>query len=517
MPYGKILIVDDVETNLFTAVELMKHYKLRVETAMSGSEALGMISGGKEYDVIFMDHMMPEMDGIETTRRLRASGYTNPIVALTADDAAGQADMFIENGFDEFISKPIDICRLNSVLNKLMRGKQPLDVTASACTQKNESDTGSDANGEEGKNAQILMRESFIRDARKTAAVLDKMGGRNDYGSEDGFRKFIITVHGVKSALRSIGEIGLSELAYTLELAGRNKNIEEVTGAAPGFLNELYELIDKYEEKHSDEHDDIESLRGMLRSLKTLCADYDRKGALDLLAETTRCSRETRAVLNRIKEHVLHSDFEEAEAAAADFSDKLLVEGISVDGLDMEKGLYRYMGDTQAYWRILRTFVLNIRKMLLSIETVSEESLRDYKITVHGIKGASADIYAGDVNKRAEALEKAAKDGDLDYINKHNKAFHEAANRLIGNLEEAFALIDANNPKPKKSKPDAEALAKLLAACGKYDMDGVDEAMKEIDRYKYEQDEGLAEWLHDNAELMNFTRIAEKLSGMGLQ
>ncbi|MCL2719345.1 MAG: ATP-binding protein, partial [Lachnospiraceae bacterium] len=128
MPYGSVLVVDDLEPNLFVATGLMKPYKLKIDTALSGREAIGKINDGNVYDIVFMDHMMPGMDGIEATKILRDSGYQEPIVALTANAITGQAEIFLANGFDDFISKPIDIRRLNAVLNKFVRDKQPPEV-----------------------------------------------------------------------------------------------------------------------------------------------------------------------------------------------------------------------------------------------------------------------------------------------------------------------------------------------------------------------------------------------------
>ena len=123
MPYGTVLIVDDVDINLYVAEELLLSYGLNIETASSGFETLDKVKSGKTYDIIFMDHMMPQMDGIETTRNLRALGYTGTIVALTANALVGNDKMFEENEFDEFISKPIGIQKLNAVLNRFIRDR----------------------------------------------------------------------------------------------------------------------------------------------------------------------------------------------------------------------------------------------------------------------------------------------------------------------------------------------------------------------------------------------------------
>jgi CheY-like chemotaxis protein len=149
MPHGSVLIVDDMEPNLYVAVGLMKRYKLKIETVMNGREAIGKIKDGKMYDVVFMDHMMPEMDGIETTRHLRDLGYARPIVALTANAVAGQADIFLQNGFDDYISKPIDVQQLNAILNKFV------------------SDAGSPGSQSEGTDSELQ------REVKKLIFIVD--------------------------------------------------------------------------------------------------------------------------------------------------------------------------------------------------------------------------------------------------------------------------------------------------------------------------------------------------------
>ena len=121
MPYGSVLIVDDVDANLFVAKGLMKPYGFEIETASSGFEVLDKTRGGTKYDVIFMDHMMPEMDGVETTEKLREMGYKGVIIALTANALVGNDEMFAQHGFDGFIPKPIEIHDLDDIINKYIR------------------------------------------------------------------------------------------------------------------------------------------------------------------------------------------------------------------------------------------------------------------------------------------------------------------------------------------------------------------------------------------------------------
>ena len=117
MPYGKVLVVDDVGTNLDIMDGILSMYGIEAELSSSGIDTLRRINDeGKVYDVIFMDHMMPELDGIETTRRLRESSYNAPIVALTANALVSNKETFMQSGFNEFLAKPIEIEELNRCL-----------------------------------------------------------------------------------------------------------------------------------------------------------------------------------------------------------------------------------------------------------------------------------------------------------------------------------------------------------------------------------------------------------------
>jgi PAS domain S-box-containing protein len=115
---AKVLVVDDNEINLIVASELLKQYDIRADTAQSGAEALRMMDT-KRYDLIFMDHMMPEMDGIEVTQHIRT--HTDwrarvPVVALTANAISGMKELFLSKGMNDFISKPIELDHLNKIL-----------------------------------------------------------------------------------------------------------------------------------------------------------------------------------------------------------------------------------------------------------------------------------------------------------------------------------------------------------------------------------------------------------------
>jgi CheY-like chemotaxis protein len=119
-PGAKILVVDDLSTNLAVVVGLLRLYDVHADTAQSGQDAINSMQR-KDYDLVFMDHMMPGMDGVEAVRRIRSLGGNCgnvPVVALTANAMIGMREFFIQHGFNDFISKPIEPEKLQTALIK---------------------------------------------------------------------------------------------------------------------------------------------------------------------------------------------------------------------------------------------------------------------------------------------------------------------------------------------------------------------------------------------------------------
>jgi signal transduction histidine kinase/DNA-binding response OmpR family regulator len=324
MPYGSVLIVDDVESNLYVAKGMLVPYGLKIDTAGSAFEAIEKIKGGGIYNVIFMDHMMPRMDGVEAVKIIRGMGYTHPIVALTANALAGQSEMFIANGFDGYISKPVDSREMNAVLNNFIRDKQPPEVLEAARRER-----------ESKKNAIVNksladdeFRKVFLQDTKKTVGVLEQLYPKLSVGiSEEEIKLFVVTVHGIKSTLKNIGETDVSEAALNLEQAGRDGNTGILLKDTPEFVDSLKEMILEFtplEEAYPDYYPveisdvDVRYLHERLLVIKSACAVFDRDTAKNAMEEIKQMvwPREISEGLDAITEHLLHSAFKKASDVA---------------------------------------------------------------------------------------------------------------------------------------------------------------------------------------------------------
>jgi signal transduction histidine kinase/CheY-like chemotaxis protein len=358
MPYAKVLVVDDVRTNLDVAKGMLKPYGMQVDCAESGKDAINIIkSQVVKYNAIFMDHMMPEIDGIEATRIIRQEIGTEyaeniPIIALTANAIIGNEKMFIENGFQAFISKPIDIMQLDTVVRQWVRDK----------------------------------------DAERVLGI----------------------------------------------------NSHADVGAAAG-----------------------------------------QGGALGSDAASTA---------------------EDVEGA---------VNIPDIEGVDIGRCVGRFGGDVETAMQVLRSYVANTMPLLKAAAMPEEGNLMEYAVIVHGIKGSSRGIGADSTGNLAEALEHAAKAGDMGFVMMNNGKFIAETEKLLERMAAALGEVDAKTEKPVKDAPDTALLGKLAKHCGDYNMDGVDEAMVELESYSYREQGETVAWLREKIDAMEFMEVYERFSQSG--
>ena len=292
-PDVRILSVDDVPTNLSVLEGLLKMYEVMVISCKSGADALETLKDA-HFDLIFMDYMMPEMDGLEVTKHIRALkdecpyAETIPIIALSANAVSGAEEMFLQNGMDDFLSKPIDAVKLYDILIKWIPADKWVtggergyaDAPVAPCNieifgvnvQKGISQTG----GTTGDYLEILS--IFRKDG------LEKMEELTASFNAADLPLYTIYVHALKSAAANIGAESLSDSARALEDASKRGDLSAITKMHPVLIAELSELLEDIgvaldnagaAEEAICTDADFEALSNELAILKDALASYD--------------------------------------------------------------------------------------------------------------------------------------------------------------------------------------------------------------------------------------------------
>jgi CheY-like chemotaxis protein/anti-sigma regulatory factor (Ser/Thr protein kinase) len=262
-PDAEVLVVDDNEMNIKVAVSLLKMYGIVPETALSGYMALSLIRE-KRYDIVFLDHMMPGMDGIETLKRVCDEGMRDTdaaFIALTANAVVGARDMYIREGFDDYLTKPIDSELLEKTLKKYLPEEKVTTVTKDAAKHDGKADEDSFSLKElqrmSSLNAYVnpAVGLGYCMDSREF--YLDTLDGYLEADKvipiraafiEKRWDDYRVNVHAVKSASLTIGAQMLSEKAKALEFAARDGDTDYILRNHSAFIDDYSRCLAGVEE-----------------------------------------------------------------------------------------------------------------------------------------------------------------------------------------------------------------------------------------------------------------------------
>ena len=251
-PEARVLVVDDMQMNLKVFVGLLKSTKIQIDTAINGAEALELVQK-QRYDVIFLDHMMPVMDGIEAFRRMKKlvsnPNVNTPVVMLTANAVAEARNGYMDEGFSDYLAKPIREEVLLSCLRKFLpknlvkvvveeKVEEPLKETAPK-SQMALSDYLDTATG----LAYCMNDRNFYKEMLDEYVKSEKTVELKEYFEKGDFEYYRITVHAIKSTSLTIGATKVSEDAKALEMACKEGNLDFVKQNHKAFLNEYKSLI----------------------------------------------------------------------------------------------------------------------------------------------------------------------------------------------------------------------------------------------------------------------------------
>jgi CheY-like chemotaxis protein len=357
-PGARLLVVDDIATNLKVAEGLIAPYGATVDSCLSGEKALELVKRNK-YDLIFMDHMMPEMDGIEATAAIRAWEMEQtqtaqqttaakqttaaqqttaakqttaaqqtriPVIALTANAVSGMREMFIEKGLSDFLAKPIDVAKLDETLNRwIPKEKREQKMNEEMKQEQTAQNNGSAAAGIPGVDIQRGIRmtggsmevyrevlDLFCTDVDARLPILKNVP---DAAS---LVKFATQAHALKSASGSIGAAEVSALAAKLEAAGKAGNIALVEENLGSFASQLEELVKGIRNwLNSAETQDLQEGGNNASLLRELVSalEAEKAGDIDrILEELMRLPHEAKMKesLEKVSDDVLMTEFRSA-------------------------------------------------------------------------------------------------------------------------------------------------------------------------------------------------------------
>ena len=329
-PSAMVLIVDDISTNLRVAKELMSPYKMNVHTCLSGSESLTMVEENR-YDLVFMDHMMPGMDGIEATSFIRnlesGDGYYQnlPIIALTANAISGQREMFLENGINDFLAKPIDIQKLNDILERWLPADKRVEFTASSHPGiKQDRPSGvlnipgvnttlglNNCGGARAVYLNILI--DFCKDAEARLSQISDTMEKKDT------KLYTTLVHALKGAARSIGAVETGEKASWLEKAAAREDLAAIKDKTfdlqenvRALINNIKATVEQLEAEDSRELSDISSLH--LTELTKALSDMDIEAVNKMLVDYASLALDTKTkeLIGEVEQLVLMFEYDKA-------------------------------------------------------------------------------------------------------------------------------------------------------------------------------------------------------------
>jgi signal transduction histidine kinase/HPt (histidine-containing phosphotransfer) domain-containing protein len=186
-----------------------------------------------------------------------------------------------------------------------------------------------------------------------------------------------------------------------------------------------------------------------------------------------------------------------------------------ISGMDVEKAMDAFGGSKETLFQVLRTYVLHTSALLEKIASPSTETLAEYAITVHGIKGSSSSLYAGEAALRAGELEAASKAGDIAAVRLKNDDFIRAVKRLISGIESFLEKEPGNLGFDRETKraPDALVLENIRKACELYDSYSIERSIAELERFAYEEKGELVLWIREQFDDLEYDLIRERLDG----
>jgi CheY-like chemotaxis protein len=308
-PDVRVLIVDDIVTNLKVAQGFLAAYRTQVDICDNGRSSISLVKANR-YDLVFMDHMMPGMDGIEAMTRIRAleGEYFKqvPIIALTANALSGMEEMFLSKGFNDYLAKPIEISKLNALMDKWVLPEKKVKITGAA---PEEFEANGDGGLPEGKRIEGVDIAQALERYKNGLAYLEILRSYADSVPEfldtlrgvtaENLKTYAVTVHGIKGASYQICAEEAGKQAEALEAAAKAGDWETVKNRNGVFIENLETLLANMSKVLADTGKKEDKPRrpvpepGLLELLLRACKEYDITQMEEALRELEKYSYES--------------------------------------------------------------------------------------------------------------------------------------------------------------------------------------------------------------------------------
>lgn len=336
-PEANILIVDDNVTNLTVAEGLLEPLKMKITTCTTPYQAIELVKINK-YDLVFMDHMMPGMDGVEATHIIREMNdpyYKKlPIIAFTANAVGNVREMFLHEGLNDFVPKPIEMRTIISVLKKWLPTKFIHEHTGNNLTNNESDDSIPDIEGiDTAKGLEYTQSASlyknvlsdYYRDIKIKSDLIEK------YFIDEDVKKYMIEVHALKSSSKLIGALDLSNLAAELEHSASENNIDDIKNRTPALLEQyrsyipVLERFNMQDTKNDSDLIEIDTIQ-LSNYLKTLInamenLDFSTSTKIINALENFKYPTAEKDIFEKIKQAVDELDPETCENMALEWID----------------------------------------------------------------------------------------------------------------------------------------------------------------------------------------------------
>ncbi len=357
-PKASILIVDDNDMNLMVAEGLLKPLLMKITTAKSGSEALELVHKN-QYDIVFMDHMMPEMDGIDATKLIRQmeGAYFKklPIIALSANAVSGARSMFLKCGMNDFVAKPIEMREISAALKKWLP-KEKIEKPQPDAAAKDGKSGESQISDLDHDDELIMERlnalspdiidiktgfsymgndpqsyANILREFRESAA--GKITDIKDYAEKLDIKRYTIEVHALKSISKSIGAVRLPDMALELEQCGKAGESDKIISMTPALTEEYEKVAGALDAFRKNQPQTTEAsaylsrteTAALIRQIIVYLDDFDLKQAEQTVSEllTVRVDEDLAGAIQKIANDIDEIDYDEAASDAGELLKKI--------------------------------------------------------------------------------------------------------------------------------------------------------------------------------------------------